>query len=105
MNTSKRQIARNAAKVEFIANAEEAVEMLEKGFNKFNVYTILREKGRLTMSYRSFCRNLQQIENPEKKKKDNSKGTVKQIVSPSLRVPAKKEPFGQLEDVDVSKLI
>lgn len=104
MDASKRQIARNAAKVEFIANEKEVIEMLGQGFNKFNVYTILREKGRFTMSYRSFCRNLQHIENPEKKKKAKRE-PLKPIVSTTLRVPAKKESFGQLEDVDVSKLV
>lgn len=104
MDTSKRQIARNAAKVEFIANEKEVIEMLGQGFNKFNVYTILREKGRFTMSYRSFCRNLQQFKNPERKKKEK-KGTAKPIVSTPLQVAGKKEPFGQLEDVDVSKLV
>lgn len=104
MDANKRKIARNAAKVEFLANAEEILSMLDKGFNKFNVYSALTEKGRLTMAYRSFCWNLQQFKNPEKRQKEK-KDTPKFIAAPPLRVPAKKEGFGQLEDVDVSKLV
>ena len=101
MDAGKRQIARNAAKVEFLANAEEVMSMLGKGFNKFNVYTSLAGQGRITMSYRSFCWNLQQLRNPEKEKKKPGKPKV----SVPLRPAGKKEGFGQLEDVDVSALI
>lgn len=101
MDTSKRKIARNAAKVEFLANAEEVTAMLDKGFNKLNVYKALAEQGRLTMSYRSFCWHLQQLKNPKKEKKQ----PVKQITSTPLRVAPKKEGFGQLEDIDVKSLV
>ena len=104
MDAQKRKLARNAAKVEFLANAEEIMAMLGKGFNNFNVYSELTAKGRLTMSYRSFCWNLQLFRNPEKKK-ERKKEAVKPIVSTPLRIPAKKEGFGQLEDVDASKLV
>ncbi len=104
MDATKRQIARNAAKVEFLANAEEVMSMLDKGFNTRNVYNALAEKGRFTMSYRSFCWNLQQFKKPEQNKKEK-KGTQKPIVSTPLRVPSKKEGFGQIEDVDVNKLV
>lgn len=101
MKANKRQISRNSAKVEFLFNAEEVISMLDKGFNKLNIYNSLYEKGRLTMSYRSFCWNLQQFKNPKKEKKQ----PAKPIASIPLRVPTKKEGFGQLEDVDVAKLI
>ena len=106
MEASKRKAARNAAKVEFLANAEEVMSMLGKGFNKFNIYSALCEKGCLTMSYRSFCWNLQQFRNPEKEKRKTGKPiTPKTLASTPLRPVQKKEGFGQLEDVDVNSLI
>ena len=101
MDASKRKIAKNAAKVEFLANAETVMSMLGKGFNKLNVYKSLAEQGRITMSYRSFCWNLQQHQNPEKEKKK----AVKPKISVPLRSAAKKDGFGQIEDVDVNSLI
>ena len=104
MDANKKKMARNAAKVEFLANAAEVMLMLDKGFNNFNVYSELTAKGRLKMSYRSFCWNLQLFRDPEKKKREK-KEIGKPIISTPLRIPAKKEGFGQLEDVDASKLV
>lgn len=107
MSTNRQKIARNAAKVEFIANAEEIMSMLSKGFNKRNTYDTLIEKGRLTMSYRSFCWNLQQFENPQKEKKKKSVVSTLTPAAPSspILVASKKQGFGQIEDVDMDKLI
>lgn len=104
MDAHKRQIARNAAKVEFIANAEEVMSMLDKGFNNFNIYKALSDKGRITMSYRSFCRNLRQLKYPNAVKR-RKRTAVSTPVSSPVRVAPKKEGFGQLEDVDVKSLI
>ena len=74
--------------------------MLSEGLNKFNIYTILTEKNLITMPYRTFCWNLQQLVPPERKKN--------KVIKPMPHVPltanAPKGGFLRPEDVDTKTL-
>ncbi len=43
------------AKIEFMANLEEIVDLSGKGHNKKAIYDLLLEAGKITMSYQNFC--------------------------------------------------
>lgn len=96
----KGKIARNAAKIEFLANVEDVFSMISRGYNLKNVHSELTEKGRFTMSYYTFCWHLR-IHSKQK----TSKKTILNV-APPIQPPTqqKNEGFGQIENVDLSKL-
>ena len=67
-NAKKQKIAKNAGKVQFLANKDVIREMLSQGHNYRNIYECLVKEYHVTMSYHTFCfwmRNTTK-QNPEK---------------------------------------
>ena len=100
MENTSRKLARNAAKVEFMVHVEDILVMLSCGYNRNNIYSILRNKKNITMSYRAFCYNLQQH------KKPNIETKAAPLPMPSVIPPTalSKDKFLKPEDVDVKSL-
>lgn len=97
----KGKIARNAAKIEFLANIEDVLSLISRGYNLKNVHSELTEKGRFTMSYYTFCWHLR-LHNEQK----TSKKVIKPTTSPTKApVVQNNEGFGRIEEVDVAKLL
>lgn len=55
MKTSKR-LRRNMARVEFFACMETVESMLRQGFSRQLIYERLKEEGRISMAYVTFCK-------------------------------------------------
>ena len=100
MEKSARQIARNAAKVEFMIHVEDILMLLSGGYNKLNIYSILRDKKNIAMSYRAFCHNLQQ----HQKTKEETKAAPLSMPSAIPATVPSKDKFLKPEDVDVKSL-
>ena len=79
-----------------MVNVEDILRMLDGGYNKQNIYSILRDKNGITMSYRAFCHNLQLHQKPKTETK------AAPLSMPSA-VPS-KDKFIKPEDVDVKAL-
>jgi hypothetical protein len=50
-----------SARTEFLALQETVLDLLRKGFDALNAHKLLREKGKLTMSYCTFARYFKQF--------------------------------------------
>ena len=89
MNGKNKRIARNQGTVEFLANLGEIQTMLEQGYNKRNVHGKLLEKGRITMSYYTFCANYTAY---NKKKKNLAKPVESPVTLPAAKPPPSSGP-------------
>lgn len=82
---NRQRIRRGMGKIEFVAISEEAHKLFAAGYNLRIAYDELVEKGRLSMSYSSFCgyaktmyaslatsQTTQKIEDTQNMKKDHS---------------------------------
>ena len=53
---TKTRMRRSMARVEFLSCTESIEDMLQQGFSKQLIYEDLKEKGRVTMAYVTFCK-------------------------------------------------
>lgn len=53
---AKTRMRRSMARVEFLCCAESIEDMLQQGFSKQLIYEDLKEKGRISMAYVTFCK-------------------------------------------------
>lgn len=100
MVMSKKKIARNAGKIEFMVVKQFLSEMLEQGHNLKNIYKKLMENKEITMSYAAFCYHFRiHLKQHIKRSFVTSKATKKQSITD------KHQPsFVKPEDVDIKSL-
>ena len=58
MTEHSTRLDRNAGRPEFLAALKKMEALFEAGFDRKTVHGLLRDKGILTMSYPTFCRQL-----------------------------------------------
>ena len=58
MPAGKKRIARNMARIEFLACRELIESLLAQGFDKKKIHARLTESGQITMSYDALCKVL-----------------------------------------------
>ena len=97
MKPSKKKIARNTGKIEFIANLEKTKEMIEAGYNYKNIHTKMLNAGRFSMSYFTFCYHLRTLNADQK--------TKKVVSNPLISPPTTKDKFIKPVDIEISELI
>jgi hypothetical protein len=100
MAAMREKIARNRGKVEFVTHAEEVLELLSAGYNIHNVYTMLREKNVITMSYDALCYHLKKMR-AENETRPQAKQETPQR---NQKQPTEKPKFTRPEDVDYDAL-
>lgn len=62
---AKAPMRRSMARVEFLCCTESIEDMLQQGFSKQLLYEDLKEKGRISMAYVTFCKLIAKAMNSE----------------------------------------
>lgn len=96
MTTNKR-LRRNMARVEFFACMETVEAMLSQGFSKQLIYEHLKEEGRISMAYVTFCKLI------AKAAQNDLRVTTLRPASKPVSPPASKSPASRSSQPNLIK--
>jgi hypothetical protein len=82
------RLARNLGRIELLAVRAKVQELFNAGYDRRKIHTRLREEGIITMSYATFCYQLNKLDTAEA-----AKAKPAPAPSPKIARADKAEPF------------
>jgi hypothetical protein len=99
MPTAQR-LARNLGRVELLAVRAKVQELLNAGYDRRKIHSRLREEGAITMSYATFCFQLNKLQSVEA-----AAAKPAPPASPKIARADKTEPFSINRKPDIRDLV
>jgi hypothetical protein len=97
---SVKRLARNLGRVELLAVRTKVQELLNAGYDRLKIHSRLREEGAITMSYATFCFQLNKLHSAE-----TAAAKPVPASSPKIARADKSEPFSIVRNPDIRDLV